>query len=141
MANTMQDSAPDSLMRPVNMFYEVYNDHKMELWEEALAEDYVAHVNGHDIPSRDAGKGFVEAFHAAFPNLRYHLDDTIVQGDKVVTRWTANGTHTGEFFGMPATNKDVSMIGITIFRIQNGQIAELWNVWDQNGLMQQLGGA
>jgi predicted ester cyclase len=39
---------------------------------------------------------------------------------------------------MPPTNKDVTMIGITIFRIENGQIAELWDVWDQAGLMGQL---
>jgi steroid delta-isomerase-like uncharacterized protein len=128
------------VMKPVNLFYVVYNDHKMELWEEALAENYQAFVNGHLIPNRDVGKGFVEAFHNAFPNLKYNLDDTIVQGDKVITRWTAAGTHTGDFFGMPATNKDVTMLGITIFRVENGKIAELWNIWDQNGLMQQLNG-
>jgi steroid delta-isomerase-like uncharacterized protein len=129
-----------NVMHPVTLFYEVYNDHKMELWEEALTEDYTAHVNGQLIASREVGKGFVEAFHGAFPNLKYILDDTIVQGDKVVTRWTAAGTHTGNFFGMPATNKDVSMLGMTIFRVRDGKIAELWNIWDQNGLMQQLKG-
>jgi steroid delta-isomerase-like uncharacterized protein len=128
------------VMNPVNMFYDVYNNHKMELWEQALAEDYQANVNGQQIPNRDVGKGFVEALHTAFPNLKYTLDDTIIHDDKVVTRWTAKGTHTGDFFGMPPTNKNVTMLGITIFRVQNGKIAKLWDVWDQNGLMQQLNG-
>jgi len=129
-----------NVMHPVNLFYEVYNDHKMELWEEALAEDYQASVNGQLIPNRQVGKGFVEAIHNAFPNLKYALDDTIIQGDKVVTRWTAHGTHTGDFFGLPATNKNVTMLGITIFLTRDGKIAKLWDVWDQNGLMQQLNG-
>ena len=128
------------VMHPVNTFYEVYNDHKMELWEEALADNYQGHVNGQLIPSREIGKGFVEAIHGAFPNLKYTSDDTIVQGDKVIVRWSAAGNNSGDFFGMPATNKDVTMIGITIFHIVNGKIEELWDVWDQNGLMQQLNG-
>ena len=128
------------VMKPVTMFYEVYNNHKMELWEVALAEDYQANVNGQQIPNRDVGKGFVEAIHTAFPNLKYTLDDTIIHDDKVVTRWTAKGTHTCDFFGMPPTKKNVTMLGITIFQVQNGKIAKLWDVWDQNGLMQQLNG-
>ncbi len=127
-----------NLMQPVNMFYEVYNDHKMDLWEQALTDDYQAYVNGQMIPNREVGKGFVEAIHSAFPNLKYTLNDTIIEGDKVVTRWTAAGTNSGDFFGMPATNKNVTMLGITIFRIRDGRIANLWDVWDQNGLMQQL---
>ena len=128
------------VMQHVNMFYEVYNDHKMDLWEKALTEDYQASVNGQVIPNRDIGKGFVEAIHTAFPNLKYKLDDTIIQGDKVVTRWTAAGTHTGDFFGMPPTNKNITMLGITIFSVRDGKISKLWDVWDQNGLMQQLNG-
>ncbi len=127
-----------NLMQPVNMFYEVYNDHKMDLWEMALTEDYQAYVNGQMIPNREVGKGFVQAMHGAFPNLKYTLNDTIMEGDKVVTRWTASGTNSGDFFGMPATNKNVTMLGITIFRIRDGRIATLWDVWDQNGLMEQL---
>ncbi|MDR3575252.1 MAG: ester cyclase [Anaerolineaceae bacterium] len=127
-----------NVMFPVNLFYEVYNNHKMGLWEEALTEDYQAHVNGQLIPNRQIGKGFVEAIHTAFPDLKYNLDDTIIKDDKVVTRWTAVGTHTGDFFGMPATNKHISMLGITIFLVRDNKIAELWDVWDQNGLMQQL---
>ncbi len=130
----------NDVMQPVNMFYEVYNNHRMGLWEEALAEEYHATVNGQKIPNREIGKGFVEAMHTAFPNLKYTLDDTIIQGDKVITRWTAAGKHTGDFFGMPPTQKNVTMLGITIFQVRNNKIIELWDVWDQNGLMQQLNG-
>jgi steroid delta-isomerase-like uncharacterized protein len=128
----------DAMMEPVNKFYQVYNEANPDLWEEAVSTDYVGHVNSHTIPGRDAGKGFVVGLIQAFPDIHYTVEDTLIQGDKVVTRWSATGTHTGDLYGMPPTNKKANMLGITIFRIADGQIAELWNVWDQAGLMQQL---
>ena len=59
--------------------------------------------------------------------------------DPASCRWSATATHTGDLFGMPPTRKKVAMIGITFFRVENGQVAELWDVWDESGLMKQLG--
>ena len=129
-----------SIMDPINKFYQVYNENNLDLWNEAMAETYVGHVNTDTIPNRDIGKGFVGLLLQAFPDLHYTVEDQVSQGEKVVCRWSATGTHTGDFFGMPPTNKSVKMIGITIFHVQNGQIAELWDVWDQAGLMGQLNG-
>ena len=55
-----------------------------------------------------------------------------------VVFFSGTGTQTGNFYGMPPTNKDVNVNGITIFRIADGKIAELWNVWDQFTLVEQL---
>ncbi len=126
------------LMVPVNKFYQVYNDSDTSLWNEAMSESYVCNINQMEVPNRDTGKGFIEALLVAFPNINYTVQDTVIQGNKVTSRWTAAATHTGDLFGMPPTNKDVKMLGITIFRIEDGQIAELWDVWDEKGLMDQL---
>ena len=126
------------LMNPVNKFYEVYNTGDMGLWNEAMSESYVGHVNGQDVPNREVGAGFVQALLVAFPNIQYTVEDTVTQGNKVTCRWSATATHTGDLFGMPPTNKDVNMLGMTIFRIEDGQVAELWDVWDQHGMMEQL---
>ncbi len=126
------------LMNPVHQFYRVFNDRDLSLWNEVIAESYVGHVNGRDIPNRDAGKAFVHALITAFPNLHYTVEDTIVEGDRVVTRWSATGTHGGPFAGMEPTGRDVIKVGITIFRIADGKVVELWNVWDQHGLVEQL---
>jgi len=131
----------DHLMAPVNKFYQVYNEQDLNLWNSALAENYVGHVNGQDIPNRDVGKGFVAGLLEAFPNINYTVEDSLIQGNKVVSRWKATATHTGNLFGMPPTGKEVTMLGITIFRVENGKIAELWDVWDQHGMMQQLTGS
>jgi len=128
-------------MDGVNMFYQTYNDHNPNLWEQAIAEDYVGNVNGQTIPNRDVGKGFVTLLLKAFPNINYALEDCMLVGDnRVVTRWKATATHTGDFFGMPPTNKNVSMLGITIFETRDGKVTKLWDVWDQAGLMAQLNG-
>jgi predicted ester cyclase len=57
----------------------------------------------------------------------------------VVERWTAHATHRGEFMGIPATNKQVTVAGIDIYRYADGKRVETWREWDTLGLMQQLG--
>jgi len=130
-----------SVMDAVHRFYQVYNDHNTSLWEQAMAPSYVGHVNGQTIPSREVGKGFVAALLSAFPDIHYSVEDSLQVGDRVAVRWSATATHTGNLFGLAPTQKKVRMIGITIFRVENGQVAELWDVWDEAGLMKQLGAA
>jgi steroid delta-isomerase-like uncharacterized protein len=119
-------------------FYTVYNEKQPDLLDEILADSYVGHVNGHDIAGATAAKGFINAFLTAFPDTHYTVEDIFDSEDKVVTRWTCTGTHKGAFFGMEPTDKAVTMIGITIFQIADGKIAQLWNNWDVFGLMNQL---
>jgi steroid delta-isomerase-like uncharacterized protein len=130
-----------SVMDTVQRFYQVYNDHDASLWEQVMTPSYVGHVNGQTIPTREVGKGFVSALLTAFPDIHYSVDDALQAGDRAAVRWSATATHTGNLFGLAPTQKKVSMIGITIFRVENGQIAELWDVWDEAGLMKQLGAA
>ena len=127
-------------MDAIDKFYRVYNEQNLGLWEDAMSPSYVGHVNTDTIPSREIGKGFIAGLLNAFPDIHYTVEDKLVEGNRVVTRWSATANNTGDFFGMPATNKAVKMIGITIFRVEDGQVAELWDVWDQAGLMAQLNG-
>ena len=70
-------------------------------------------------------KEYVSIFHSAFPDFRVTLDDQIAEGDKVVNRWTARGTHRGEFQGIPPTGKEVEFTGIHISRInEEGKLQE-----------------
>ena len=78
-------------------------------------------------------------FLTAFPILSLAADDTITEGTKAVVRWTANGTHTGNFRSIPPTGKQVAFAGIAIFRFAGAKIAEMWGVSNALGLMQQIG--
>ena len=76
---------------------------------------------------------------AAFPDISFTVEDMIAEGDKVVTRWTMNATHKGQFGGIPPTGKRVSITGVDISRIVTGKFVESWMYSDRVGLMQQLG--
>ena len=67
------------------------------------------------------------------------MEDQIAEGDTVVTRWSFRGTHRGELFGIAPTGKAVTMSGIFIDRIADGQVVEHWDEADILGLMEQLG--
>lgn len=102
-------------------------------------------VIGHDPTVGDtkgtkAVKDLVATYRAAFPDLRYRVDDIFAEGSTVVSRWTAEGTHRGDLMGMPPTNRRAKVTGITIERYdENGRITETWSEWDRAGLLQQLG--
>lgn len=67
------------------------------------------------------------------------IDKMIAEGDQVWVHWTGHGIQQGEYFGIPPTNRQVTLSGIYIFRVANGKIEEVWNLWDQLGEWQQLG--
>jgi predicted ester cyclase len=78
-------------------------------------------------------------FLSAFPDTKMTIEDQLAEGDKVTTRWTATGTHTGELMGIPATGKAVTVTGFDITRYSGGKSVEHWGQFDQMGMMQQLG--
>jgi predicted ester cyclase len=85
-----------------------------------------------------------KAAQSAFPDLRVTLDDIVAEGDKVVARWTATGTHKGpgkhSLLGtVKATGRALSVSGITILRFENGQVVETWGLTDELGGARQLG--
>jgi steroid delta-isomerase-like uncharacterized protein len=67
------------------------------------------------------------------------VDEMIAEGDRVMVRWTFQGTHQDELAGLPPTHKQVTYCGINIFRIANGKIAEIWDISDRLWMWQQLG--
>jgi len=111
---------------------------------EAAGEVYAASYLGHDPAGTHAGsfeqlKQSCAATFAAFPDLALTADDVIVEGDMAVKRWTVRGTHKGDWMGIPATGKEITITGNNIFRIANGKIVECWAQSDALGMMQQLG--
>jgi steroid delta-isomerase-like uncharacterized protein len=123
-------------------FEEVFGKGKLNVLDEIIAKDHVNSGPG-ALPGLPTGiegaKQLVTVYRNAFPDLHFTIDEQIAEGDKVVTRWTGHGTNKGELLGMPATGKSSTVTGIVVDRIANGKIAETWGVFDQFGMMQQLG--
>ena len=123
-------------------FEEVWNKGNLAVLNEIIAQDHVNSGPGTlpGLPNGPEGtKQFVTVYRNAFPDVHFTIDEQIAEGDKVVTRWTAQGTHKGELLGIPATGKSFPVTGISVERLVNGKIAESWGIFDQFGMMQQLG--
>jgi len=78
-------------------------------------------------------------FRQGFPDVISTIEDLIAEGDKVVARWRSRATHRGDYMGIPQTGNRVEFTGISVYRIEDGKIAESWNSEDQFGLMRQIG--
>ena len=121
---------------------EVFGKGKLNVLDEIIASDHVNSGPGTPpgLPTGPEGsKQLVTMYRNAIPDVHFTIDDQIAEGDKVWTRWTGHGTYTGELFGIPATGKSATVTGIGVDRIVNGKIVESWGIFDQFGMMQQLG--
>jgi len=123
------------------LYHSVWNERRLEFIDKIIAKSHALGdptLSGGAVgPS--AYRRQVERFQKALPDLKFSIDETVSEKDKLVVAWTITGTHRGELLGIPATNKKISVSGITINQIADGKILESTVVWDVVALMQQLG--
>jgi steroid delta-isomerase-like uncharacterized protein len=119
----------------------LFNEGDLDVADEILAPDFVLHAPFDPEGLRGSGavKQFVSAYRNAFPDGYTTIEDQIAEGDEAVNRWTATGTHQGEFQGIAPTGNQVTFTGIDIIRVADGKIEEGWVELDGLGWMQQLG--
>jgi len=107
---------------------------------ELLAPDLVVHLPGAPAPlNREALLQEISMFNTAFSDGHIMVEDQIAEGDKVATRVTWRGIHSGNFQSLPPTGKQIAMGAIVVQRIKEGKIVEHWPLFDLMGMMQQLG--
>jgi steroid delta-isomerase-like uncharacterized protein len=117
---------------------EVWNRGNFAVVDELVARDYVGHAST-ETHGREGYAQFFSTLRTAFPDIQFTVEDLIAEGDRVVARWTARGTHEAEYAGIPPTGKPGVVTGITVYRIADGQVQECWTNADELGLLQQLG--
>lgn len=123
-------------------FQEVWNEGRIQTVYELLSADGVARgQRGADaeIHGPEEFVKFVREIRGAFPDIKVNVDDVFGADDKVVLRWSAVMSHTGDALGFPASGRTVRSRGITIARFVAGQIVEGWDNWDQLGMLEQIG--
>ena len=124
----------------VRRYQEIYNSNQLEFLGEVVAEDLLAPKI---MPGMKSGLEGAKQVHATtligMPDFHTRFDDLLAEADKVVARITMTGTHTGDFWGIPATGGFVEFTGIYIARIANGKIVEHWGEEDGVSLLTQLG--
>ena len=107
---------------------------------EIITANFVDHHFPPSLPPGLAGvkKFFTEILGGAFSKMRIEHEEMIAEADKVVCRFALRATHSGEFAGIAATGKEILCPAISVFRVENGKLAEAWEVADVFGLLQQL---
>jgi predicted ester cyclase len=110
-----------------------------DVLDDYLAPDFVDHnpFPG-TTPDLQGMKDAFNLFLEATPG-DHRIEDLVAEGDKVVARISAKGTHEADLFGVPATHNPLTMTGIAIWRIADGKIVEHWNQTDVFGVMVQIG--
>jgi steroid delta-isomerase-like uncharacterized protein len=128
----------------IRRFYEeVWNRGNTRFALEVFADDYVRHdLRPTESAPGGAGQAKIAAdFRTAFPDLVFLPELLIGEGDYVAARWTASGTHRGQWGMVAPTGKQVVFSGVNFFRVQDGKVVEIWNHRDDLGLLQQTGAA
>jgi predicted ester cyclase len=125
-------------------FEEAFGRGNLKVVDEIFSAQHTNHGPGAMPNSPDGPEGMkqlVTYYRNAFPDTMFTIDEQVAEGDRVVTRWTARGTQKGEMpgIGIPVTGKPVTISGVSVDRFANGKIIESWGLFDQLGLMQQLG--
>ena len=116
---------------------EGWNKVNLDVFDEIAAGDVVNH--SYKAYGLEAFKQHILAGMTAFPDVQMTIEDMIAEGDKVAVRYTFRGTQHGETQGIPPTGKYVTVPGIFMCRCEGGRIVEEWDIWDDLGLLQQLG--
>jgi predicted ester cyclase len=137
-------SAQENKEKARRMLEEAFGQGKVELVEEILDPDFVCYDPNSEsgaVRGAETIKQEIEWFRSAVPDLAYTVEDQVAEGDKVVSRYTATGTHQGEFFGVAPTGNRIEMSGIQIDRFdeESGKMVEEWPEYDLLGAMKQMG--
>lgn len=127
----------------VRKLFDLYNKNdidRLNAIEEILAPNLQLHDPS--IANKSGPQALLQAescYIKAFPNKMTKIDQIFANEDQVVVRWITNGTHRGEYQGSGPTNKNFKISGISIYRISNGKISEIWQIWDRLGFLEQIG--
>jgi steroid delta-isomerase-like uncharacterized protein len=124
----------------VRRYQEIYNSNQLDALTEVVSEDLLTpKIMPGFGDGVEGGRNIHKTTLIGMPDWHTAIEDLIAEGDKVVARIRMTGTHTGDFYGIPATGKRVEFTGIYIVRIKNGKIVEHWGEEDAYSLLLQLG--
>lgn len=132
--------SPSTNEMRLRRYYEALSTGNLNDLETLVSEEFVDHEQLLGIPATRAGlKQKYTLLRAGFPNLHFVVEDLMGVGEQVAVRVSVCGTHTAEFMGRPPTGRTFAVTSLGIFRFASGRITEHWGVFDQMGMLAQLG--
>ena len=126
----------------MSRFVEFINTASEELAGELISTDAIFYVPGQPEPMRGPGGylAIIGMMRSGFPDIQWTIEEIVAEGDRLAARFTMRGRHTGAFFGIPPTGKEIAVQAINFYRFAEGRIIEEHGQPDLMGLMRQIGG-
>ena len=122
------------------IFNEVLNGRNLELLPQLCTQDYVYHgPGGLELEGIDQFRGMIEGYFTAFPDMHMEVEQRVVEGNLISTRWRVTGTHDGPLGDIEATGEKIDIGGQVIMRFEGTKIAEEWEFFDELAMLKQVG--
>jgi steroid delta-isomerase-like uncharacterized protein len=131
-------STPEENTEVVRQYLNAFNERDRDALSTVLAEDVVEHGAHERLHGFEEIAEFLDAHFETFPDYSGTADAVIAEDDTVTVRYTVRGTHTGEYQNVEPTGRTVEWTGMAMYRVDNGEIAEIWIEEDRLGLLRQL---
>ena len=138
-SNNSNEQVEANIKMYTNVWDEILNKGNIDMIDTHFSSNYVNKTVSSTVNGQAEAKEFFGAFLTGFSDINFVVDEIFGVDDRIVKRWTFNGTHSGEFAGTPATGNQITLKGVSVARITNGKISEELDYMDDLGFMQQLG--
>lgn len=122
----------------LNYSENLWNHKALSAIDDLIAENVMLHSPLCETVGREEFKSIMRTWLEALPDIQVQWDDTICEDNKVVSRWTATGTHQAELLGIPATGRQIKYNGVTIYTFSENKVSEYWAIVDTASIRQQL---
>jgi steroid delta-isomerase-like uncharacterized protein len=135
----LPDGGVDAKAVVSRLYDELWSQGSLELADELIDDGYLGHAPGRSLARGPEGiRKLAAEWREGVPDLKFEIHAQHAEGSRCVTRLTASGTHTGDWLGIPATGKVLSLSGISIARVAGGKVVSEWSEFDGMGLLGQL---
>ena len=133
----------DEYKNNIHRLFEAINQHNLDVYDELYQDNCVFHGTPPmpDSVGLEPQKEYMKAFFAAYPDAHFTMEEILISGDSIATRWRYEATHTGETPArrIPPTGKKVVVTACSVNHVKDGKITDEWIYTDQSALLQQLG--
>lgn len=107
--------------------------------EAICAPGYQAFLGGNPPVDRAGHDYFAKAFYGAFDGIAHSIEEVFATEDRIAVRFVLRSTHTGNFFGIPATHRPVTCAANVLMHVADGKVTKLMGMFDEAGMLRQMG--
>ncbi len=120
---------------------DVWNEAKYGALKRLIARNFALSdaTTGRNITGVEGLEGYVSDLRSSFPDMRMNTEEMIVEASTIVQRWRIQGRHRGQYMGVRPTDKQMTVRGVSVFRIRNGMITDMDITFDRLRVLEQLG--